>query len=383
LWPGEIDTSRAERLGFVTDVYGAEVVRVDRQPCSGSQPSDRIRCDKVRFRLTQGPDSGETRTIEFPDSPSKPELGVGDHVVLGHIRGAEEGRDYQYSDRQRRPVLLVLVGLFALAVVLLGRWRGVAALVGLGVSIWVLLAFVVPAIVDGESAPLVAITGASAIAFLALYLAHGLRSMTTVALLGTLGALALTVGLAFAFTSLAHFSGFTGEETGLVQLGTRDIDLVGLVLAGMVLGALGALDDVTVTQASAVWELRAADPRMGRRDLYRTGLRIGRDHVASAVNTLALAYAGAALPILILFVLSQQSLGTVANGEVVATEIVATLVGSIGLVVAVPLTTWLAATVAAHAPQPGAASAPDGRGRVRRPARARRRRPGGDDFWRR
>jgi uncharacterized membrane protein len=170
--------------------------------------------------------------------------------------------------------------------------------------------------------------------------------MTTVALLSTLAALALTVGLATLFTNLAHFTGTSNEDALLVGLGTSAIDLKGLLLAGMVLGALGALDDVTVTQASAVGELRAADPTLTRRQLYRSGLRIGRDHIASTVNTLALAYAGASLPLLILFTLSGQSLGSVANGEIVAVEIVSTMVGSIGLVAAVPIATWIAALVA-------------------------------------
>jgi uncharacterized membrane protein len=125
-----------------------------------------------------------------------------------------------------------------------------------------------------------------------------------------------------------------------------EVDVAGLILAGVVIGAMGAIDDVTVTQASAVWELREADLRMSPADLFRAGLRIGRAHVASIVNTLVLAYVGASMPLFILFVLSQRSLATVANGEVVATEIVRTLVGSIGLIAAVPLTTWLAARTA-------------------------------------
>ena len=150
----------------------------------------------------------------------------------------------------------------------------------------------------------------------------------------------------------------------MLKLGASSIDLKGLVLAGMVLGALGALDDVTVTQASTVAELRSTDAGLSRRQLYRSGLRVGRDHVASAVNTLALAYAGAALPILILFSVSGRSLGAVANGEIVATEIVSALVGSIGLVCAVPIATGLAALVATGM-----------RGRRRPPARSPARRP--------
>jgi uncharacterized membrane protein len=129
------------------------------------------------------------------------------------------------------------------------------------------------------------------------------------------------------------------------------LNLSGLILAGIVIGSLGVIDDVTVTQASAVWELRAADPRMDRSGLFRAGLRIGRDHIASTVNTLVLAYAGASMPLLVLFVLAQQSLGTVANGEVVATEIVRSLVGSIGLVATVPVTTWLASVAVPTGPE--------------------------------
>jgi uncharacterized membrane protein len=365
LWPDD-EVPSGVRVGFVSRVYDVEILSAVRRPCSGTTEAQNVPCTLVRFRPTQGPDEGDRLRFEQPVSPTAPTLEPGDHVVMSYDRRAEPGFRYQYADRQRRSTLLWLVLLFAAAVIALGRWRGVAALVGLGASIAVLLRFVLPALVDGTEPVLVAIVGASAIAFLALYLAHGFHAMTTVALLGTLGALAITVGLAWVFTEAARFSGFSSEEAFLVQLGTKGgVDLAGLVLAGMVLGALGALDDVTVTQASAVWELHTTDPSVTRRTLARAGMRIGRDHVASTVNTLALAYAGAALPLLILFVLSRESLGTVANSEVVATEIVATLVGSIGLVAAVPLTTWLAVLLAPST-RP--------RGRVRR-ARSRRPRP--------
>ena len=195
-------------------------------------------------------------------------------------------------------------------------------------------------------------------------------------------ALAITVALATVFTELAHFSGTVDEESLLLKFGATTIDLEGLLLAGMVLGALGALDDVTVTQAAAVGELHAPRTTAAtRRELYRSGLRVGRERVASTVNTLALAYAGAALPILILFSLSGRSLGAVANGEIVAVAIVAALVGSIGLVCAVPISTSFAALVATGqpgqgSPAPQAASERPGPGARPRPARVgpRRRR---------
>ena len=335
----------ADRLNLVSRVYDAEVVESERQPCEGTVESDDVPCDVARLRLSQGPDKGETIELEFPESPTTPDLDSGDRVVLSYDPDAPAGFEYQYADRQRRPVLLWLTLLFAAAVIALGRWRGVAALAGLGASIAVILQFVLPAVLDGRSPVLVAVVGASAIAYLALYLAHGPRTRTTVALLGTLGALALTVVLASLFSALAQFSGVSSEEAALVRIGAENVSLSGLVLGGMVIGALGALDDMTVTQTSAVWELRAANPGFTRRELSRSAMRIGRDHVASTVNTLALAYAGAALPILILLVQSRQSLGTVANSETVSVEIVRTLVGSIGLVASVPLTTWLAIRV--------------------------------------
>ncbi|MBM3659319.1 MAG: YibE/F family protein [Actinobacteria bacterium] len=357
LWPGGIDTRAADRLGLVTDVYAAEVERVASTPCRGTTDADGVTCIRVHTRLLAGPDEGARRTIEFSESVSTPDLDPGDEIVLSYQADADARFQYSYSDRQRRGPLLLLLALFVLAVVALGRVRGFFALLGLGASIAVLLVFMIPALLEGSSPVLVAIVSSTAIAYLALFLAHGFRSMTLVALLGTLIALALTIGLASVFTALTELTGYVSDEAFLVQVGRTGFDIQGLVLAGMVIGALGALDDMTVTQAAAVAELRAADPTMPRRELTRAGLRIGRDHVASTVNTLALAYAGAALPLLIIFVLAQQSLGTVANSEIVATEIVRTLVGSIGLVAAVPVTTWLAARVVGP-PVPGAISSP-------------------------
>ncbi|HUF83209.1 MAG TPA: YibE/F family protein [Acidimicrobiia bacterium] len=360
----------ADRLNQASEVFEAKILSSDTAPCTGTTEADDIACETFRLRLNQGPDKGETIELEFPESPTTPDLDPGDRVVLSYNRSAEPGFEYQFADRQRRPVLLWLAVLFAVAVVALGRWRGLAALVGLGATVVVLLQFILPAILDGKSPVLVAVFGASAIAYLALYLAHGFRSMTTVALLGTLAALAVTVVLASIFSALADFTGLASEEAVLVQIGAENLDLSGLVLGGMVIGALGALDDMTVTQASAVWELRAANPGFKRRDLSRSAMRIGRDHVASTVNTLALAYAGAALPVLILFVQSRQSLGAVANSETVAVEIVRTLVGSIGLVASVPLTTWLAARVVT--------AEPPRRGRGRPPGNEPPSRPSGE-----
>jgi uncharacterized membrane protein len=365
LWPRHDPHGHLKTLHAVGAVYGATTISVHRGTCGTAGGDTSQRCTRIRFHLDQGPDAGQFRTIEFAQTASAPNVGSGDKVVLNHIDGAARGFDYTYNDRQRRSVLVWLAVLFSVVVIALGRWRGVAALVALGASIAVILVFILPSMLDGNNAQLVAIVGASAVAFVALYISNGLRALTTVALLGTLSALALTVVLATVFTDLAHFTGAQNEDALLVSIGTSSINLKNLVLAGMVLGALGALNDITVTQASAVGELRLHNPTMSRRMLYRSGLTIGRDHISSTVNTLALAYAGASLPLLMLFTLSAQSLGTVANGEVVAVEIVATLVGSIGLVVAVPVSTALAALVASDQTGPR----PSRRIRRTRPAR--------------
>ena len=341
-------------LGASTSFYDGEVVSIDSGPCEGTTEGQGVTCDLVEVEVGGGPDRGETVVLEFPESPTTPTFDRGDGIVLSYASEAEPGFEYQFADRQRRPVLAVLAVLFAAAVIVLGRVRGVAALAGLAAGLAVLLGFALPAIIDGRSPVAVAVVASAAVAFPALYLAHGLKPMTTVALLGTLSSLALTAALATLFVELASFSGFSSEEAVYLQAAGGSIDLRGLMLAGVVIGALGALDDMTVTQTSAIWELRSADPTMSTGRLLRAGMRIGRDHVASTTNTLFLAYAGASMPLLVLFVVSRQSLASVVNSEVVAVEVVRTLVGSIGLVASVPLTSWLAARTATAVAEPPA-----------------------------
>jgi uncharacterized membrane protein len=343
LRPGGEDRPDLAEFGVAAHFYDARVVEVEHGPCPRTAPGVDIVCDVATVELLGGPDEGDTVDLEFPESVSNPDLRPGDKIVLNYEPAAGPGFEYQFADRQRKPVLFWLAASFALAVVVLGRLRGLAALAGLAASLAVLLAFALPALIDGRMPIAVAVVAAAAISYFALYLAHGFTAMTTVALLGTLASLALTAVLAVTFDGLARFSGFATEEAGFLAAAGTTIDVGGLLLAGVVIGALGAIDDMTVTQASAVAELHAANPALGTAELLRRGLRIGRDHVASTVNTLVLAYAGASMPLLVLFVLSEQSLASVANSEVVAVEIVRTLVGSIGLVASVPLTTWLAA----------------------------------------
>jgi uncharacterized membrane protein len=294
-------------------------------------------------RVDEGPDTGATVQLSGGDNATG-RLAPGDGVVLAADPSADGVQDrYQLTDSQRGRSLTALALLFAVAVVALGRLRGLLALVGLALSSLVLVGWLVPALLSGRPPVLTATVGASAVMLSVLLLAHGPSVRTATAIVGTAASLLITLGLAVAFVELSSLTGLTSEEATFVQAVFGGLDVRGLLLAGIVVGAVGILDDVTVTQVSAVYEIRGANPAMPVRELYRAGLRVGRDHVASLVNTLLLAYAGASLPLLVIFTTSDQGLvGTLTNG-VVAEEIVRTLVGSIGLVSAVPITTALAA----------------------------------------
>lgn len=345
-WPESDKMPDTSGLGFASEVFAAEVTEVVEGTCSFA---DDVTCRRVTFLILEGPDAGTITFEEWQLLPSSPEFELGDGVLLNVVPEAPALERYQFSDRERRPLLLIVTIVFLLVVIALARIKGVGAVAGLIASLLVVFVYVVPAILTGRPPELVAIVGGSAIGIAALYLTHGIKALTHVAAIGTFASLGLTVALSALVTRLADLSGFVSEEASFILvLGT--VDLRGLLLAGMVLGALGALDDVTVTQASAVWELNQANPRLGLSELFASGLRVGRDHVAASVNTLLLAYAGAALPLLLLFGLSGLPLSVIANSEVVAVEIIRTLVGSIGLISAVPITTWLAARVVSPTP---------------------------------
>lgn len=344
-WPrGESRVADGE-LDFGHRVH-ARVAATEDSPCSFDEE---LPCRVVTFRITSGSEEGSIVSNEYETDTGTPasELETGDQVLLND-GGSDLPLDVRFSfvDVQRARGMWIIGAVFAAAVVALGRWRGLLALSGIAVSLVVILVFIFPAFLHGSHPIGVALTGASVIAFASLYLAHGLNVRTTVALLGTVVSLALTAGLAILSTELANLSGLADEEALRLLAFAPALDFRGLLLAAVIIGALGVLDDVTVTQAAAVWELRKSSPGLGARKLYSAGVRIGRDHIAATVNTLVLAYAGAALPMLLMFAESGLSLGEVATSESVAVEVVATLVGSVGLVAAVPITTGLATWVA-------------------------------------
>ncbi|MFJ4712864.1 YibE/F family protein [Streptomyces sp. NPDC088785] len=387
LWPGGAPSHQRTGVGFDRQTQQATVAAVEKVSCasvnaSGNAPAGdastaegsaarqqaRGTCENATIRINTGKDRGRTFTeVVQPDSPRQ--LRGGQKVIVAYAPDAPENLQYSVTDVNRKIPMVLLAGIFALAVVLVGRLRGVMALVALAVSFLVLTLFILPAILQGSNPLVVAVVGASAIMLIALYMCHGLSARTSVAVLGTLVSLVLIGLLGSLFIGWAALTGNTDDNTGLIHGLYPDIDMSGLLLAGVIIGSLGVLDDVTVTQTSAVWELHEANPSMGWRGLYRAGIRIGRDHIASVVNTLVLAYAGAALPLLLLFSIAQSSVSDVANSELVAEEIVRTLVGSIGLVASVPVTTALAALVVSAdrpGPQGPARTAPARGGRGRR-----------------
>ncbi|MBW3610892.1 MAG: YibE/F family protein [Actinobacteria bacterium] len=355
LWPGDGAIDLVPELGMSGELFDGRVVGVQRGACTGTTPDAGFRCVRAQVTLLEGPDQGEVIDLpEQSDLGGAINLEIDDTIVLAYFPDAGEGFEYSFADRQRLGPILLLAGIFVLAVVGLGRWQGLRALMGLGASLLVLSTFVLPAILEGTNPLAVALVGSAVIAVVALYLAHGVNAWTTTALVGTLASLGVVGVLGALFVDAARFSGLANEEATFLQVTAGQIDLRGLLLGGIVIGALGVLDDVTVTQVSAVWELHAANPGLSRWALYRSAVRIGRDHIASTVNTLVLAYAGASLPLFLLFTQADQGLADVINGESVAVEVVRALVGSVGLVTSVPLTTALAvAVVGAEAQERG------------------------------
>ena len=310
-----------------------------------------VRCGKAEL------DVGGTRvSVDVPPSALQAGLGPGTGVRVVHVPAtAQAPESWQYYDLERSVPLVALALCFAVVTVAVARLRGLAALAGLVVAYAVLAVFLLPALVAGGNALAVGVVGSGAILLVVLYLAHGLSARTTCALLGTFAGLAACAGLGSLAITLTHLTGSVSQEQLLLGSLRADVSPSGIVLCGLVLAALGALNDVTVTQASAVWELHAAEPTTGRRRLFGSAMRIGRDHIASTVYTLAFAYAGTALPVLLLLQLQQVPVGVASSSEQISTEIVSSLVSGLGVVLAVPLTTAVAvlARTAGRAPRRG------------------------------
>lgn len=337
------------------DYVDATIVEAD--PDIGScpaldegRPEMEVGCTIFGAELTAGDDTGSVVPLMVTDTMVEiPDLEIGDRIVLRHNPTAIPEFEYTYEDYQRSTPLLWLAVVFVVAVIAFGRWQGLRALAGLGLSLLVLVLFIVPALLQQQPALPVALAGAAVVAYLAIYLAHGRSVTSSIALAGTLVSLAVTTVGAVIVASLTQLSGLSGEEAQVLNVTVEALDLRGLLVAGIVIGSLGVLDDVTVSQVSTVAALRRANDELTVRQLYSEAIRVGRDHVAAAVNTLVLAYAGASLPLLLFFVQSgNQPVSRLLTSEIVAVSIVRMLVGSIGLILSVPVTTGLAALILAR-----------------------------------
>ncbi|MEP6638512.1 MAG: YibE/F family protein [Chloroflexota bacterium] len=300
----------------------------------------------VRLVVTAGPRTGETIDghIQGPSGATElPRYAIGDEVVV-NVSNDGGTAFVAVADLYRIPVLAVLIGIFAVAVTVVGGWRGVRSLIALALTLAVIVKIVIPLILAGRDPALVAILAATGVTIATFLLTEGLRSQTLAAAIGTFASLAVVGGLALVFDELARFTAFQGSEdaTYLQAVGLPNIDIGGLILAAIIFGALGILDDVTLTQAATVTELNETSPSLPRLELARRAMNVGRSHIAATVNTLVLAYVGASLPLIVLFAAGRQDPLLTGSMEIVAVEVVRAIVGSIGIVLAVPLTTAVA-----------------------------------------
>ncbi len=371
LWPS--GTPVGVRASDTTAVAGDRVSGVVRsasaKTCEG-ETSDRLpdgiipdtaTCASVVALLSSGPDQGKDITVNIPPQVYRAGISPGDRVDLTRFvpLDADEaatiaktnpdalsnGNVYAWVDFSRGLPLTVLAILFVILVTGVARLRGLAAIAGLAITYLTIIKFTLPALRLGENPVAVAVVGSIAVMTLVLYLAHGISAKTTTALLGTIFGLALSGGLTAWAASAAHLNGLSTEDNYVISQLTGGLDLSGIIICGIIVAGLGVLNDVTITQASAIWEVHAHAPHLGVRELFSSGMRVGRDHLASTVYTIAFAYAGAALPTLILIDLYQQPWAQVLTSGQIAEEIVRTLVGSIGLILAIPVTTLIAALI--------------------------------------
>jgi uncharacterized membrane protein len=323
----------------------------DPGPPLGGQPSAAPTCGQIRVKLTTGAHRGDRATIPVAPEVSRSGLRAGDSVQLMRVPGGEGApSQLAYFSVNRLGTIWVLTIVFVLVVAAVARLRGILALVGLALGAVVLVKFMLPALLTGESGLAVALVGSAAIMFLVLYLAHGVSLRTSTALAGTLVGVVITAFVGVVAVKSSRLTGITDEGGAILSTFVGDVRFQGLLTCAVIIAGLGVLNDVTITQASAVWELKAAAPDMSRRALFTSGMRIGRDHIASTIYTIVFAYAGAGLSVLLLLFLYDRPILDLLSTEDIAEEVTRTLSSGIGLVLAVPVTTAIAVAMVAAKP---------------------------------
>lgn len=339
LWPkGETPVGSRPLYSNGAQAVTGEVTSVGKVDSSGQTP--------VKMKV-----DGVDVPVHVPPEIIANGLDVGDEIrAIFNPAALESGTAYVFTDFVRTPQMLWLLAVYVAVVLAVARWKGAMALAGLGVSLAVVGAFMVPALTVSEHPVLVILVGAAAMMFASIYLAHGISIRTTTAVIGTFAGLVITTGVAWWAVGAANLTGALSDDARILAGELPNVQLQAILLGGVILAGLGALNDVTITQVSTVWELHTANPRLTRRRLVSQGMAVGRDHIASTVYTLAFAYVGTALTLLVAAALMQRSAADLVQLGEIAEEIVRTLAASIGLVLAIPLTTAVAAVLAPVAP---------------------------------
>ncbi|MEV8041067.1 YibE/F family protein [Arthrobacter sp. NPDC080082] len=355
------DTGKIQRVvtGSCMDTTQGQTPAQGQQPAQQGQPADGQSAQpqapgtgsQCTFAWTD-PDQGgnPVKVVINPDVAKSHGVKVGDNIRylnLSRVQGADAGGSpaFVFVDFVRTLPIILLAVLYAVVVIAVARWRGLRALIGLVGAYAVLVSFMLPGLVEGKPPLLLALVGSTVIMIGVLYFAHGFTARTSTALLGTMFGLAITAALAAWATDAANLAGVGNHDAATLANVSDHISISGIILCGLIISGLGVLNDVTITQSSAVWELWELAPETSARKLFASAMRIGRDHIASTVYTIAFAYAGAALPILIIVMLYERPLGDALTSAELSEEVVRTLVGSIGLVLAIPVTTLIAVLV--------------------------------------
>lgn len=328
-----------------TQYVEAEVLRVDDKTNIVQKEIAGVSMQRIELVVTSKENRGKKITIETSTLPATigETLKKGDKVIVGRIINPEGKQIYYIADFVRKRELLILFALFVAFVLFIGRLQGIFSFIGMLTSFYVIMNVIIPQILQGVNPVGITLIGSLIIIPVTFYLAHGLNKKTTIAVVSTFISLALTGALAYFFVDFVRLTGFAMEEAIFIQqLKGSLINIKNLLLAGIIIGALGILDDITISQTSVVEKLAEANPKYSFKELYFHAMSVGRDHIASLVNTLILVYAGAALPLFLLFSDAKLALSPIINHEIIATEIVRTLIPSIGIIAAVPITTLLA-----------------------------------------
>lgn len=305
----------------------------------------------VKVRILEGKNADTEATIDYSGASlnSFQKVKKGQIVVVLQNETIDGDPLYEIVDKYRINELAMIAALFLFLVILLSRWKGVGSILGMLFSLAVILKFIVPQILAGKDPLTISILGSIAILVTSIYLAHGFSKQTSIAVVATSLTLVITGFLSVIFVKMTNLSGISNEDTQSLLFGgpTSTINFRGLLLGGMIIGFLGVLDDITTALAATVFELKKVNPALKFKQLIRSSLNIGVEHISSLVNTLVLAYAGASLPIFLFLVLNPGNYPVwfMVNSEFIAEEIVRTLVGSIGLLCAVPITTVIASWV--------------------------------------